>query len=149
MKLVIDSNVLISALLRNGQTRHLLIRSGLELYMSDFVLNEFERHIDLFVKKTKLSRDVLRNVLQLLIEDIIIVETKEIIPHLSEAKLIMDSIDPDDIPILATALAISSDGIWTDDKHFQLQNIVPIWKTSDLIEKFENRTSGLSHNIYK
>jgi len=44
----------------------------------------------------------------------------------------MDKIDPDDTPFIAAALATNSD-IWSDDKHFQKQNKIKVWKTEDLI----------------
>lgn len=46
----------------------------------------------------------------------------------------MEPIDPDDAPFLACALAICADGIWTEDAHFDRQDRVRVWKTSDLLD---------------
>lgn len=49
-----------------------------------------------------------------------------------EAKYIMDKIDKDDTPFIALALAVTNDGIWTDDKHFEKQSRIKVWKTQIL-----------------
>ena len=55
-----------------------------------------------------------------------------VLSHMEEAAKIMDKIDPDDTKFIAAALATNSD-IWSDDKHFEKQNKVKVWKTKDLI----------------
>ena len=54
-------------------------------------------------------------------------------PFRDTASKIMDSIDPDDTPFIAAALATGAD-IWSDDKHFEQQNEIKVWKTKDLIQ---------------
>ena len=49
----------------------------------------------------------------------------------------MDKIDPDDTPFIALALAVENDGIWSDDKHFEQQNRIKIWKTGALSKSIE------------
>ncbi|MBI4141956.1 hypothetical protein HY484_03470 [Candidatus Woesearchaeota archaeon] len=47
----------------------------------------------------------------------------------------MDSIDLNDAPFIAAALATQAD-IWSDDLHFQRQKRVRVWKTKDLLKTF-------------
>ena len=47
---------------------------------------------------------------------------------------IMKDIDIDDAPILACALAIKNIGIWSEDKHFEKQNKIKVWKTKDILK---------------
>ena len=49
-----------------------------------------------------------------------------------EAKEIMDKIDKDDTKFIALALAVDNDGVWSDDRHFEMQTTIRIWKTSEL-----------------
>jgi predicted nucleic acid-binding protein len=49
-----------------------------------------------------------------------------------DAYCIMKAIDIKDTPFLAAALATKSD-IWSDDKHFEKQNKVKVWKTKDIV----------------
>jgi predicted nucleic acid-binding protein len=55
------------------------------------------------------------------------------LPHRKLALELMGKIDPDDVPILATALAYEGSAIWTSDKHFQKQSKVKILSTADLL----------------
>ena len=45
---------------------------------------------------------------------------------------IMDRIDKNDTPFIAAALAANLP-IWSDDKHFEKQNKIKIFKTKDLV----------------
>ena len=36
--------------------------------------------------------------------------------------------------IIALALSVENDGIWSHDKHFEEQNKIRIWKTDVLLE---------------
>ena len=77
-----------------------------------------------------------RNKLDLMFS--MIKEKVEIIPeseikHRDEAKEIMDKIDPDDTIFVALGLSIKNNGIWSDDKHFEKQDRIKVWKTKDLL----------------
>jgi len=45
----------------------------------------------------------------------------------------MDKIDPDDTIFVALGLSIKNNGIWSDDKHFEKQDRIKVWKTKDLL----------------
>ncbi len=45
----------------------------------------------------------------------------------------MGNIDIEDVPFIATALAINANGIWSFDKHFSQQNQVKVITTDELI----------------
>ena len=53
--------------------------------------------------------------------------------HIKEAYRIMKDIDQKDTPFIAAALATNAD-IWSDDRHFEKQTKVKVWKTSDLVK---------------
>ena len=71
----------------------------------------------------------------LIFQNIKIISDEKVKSKMKEAMEIMKNIDIDDSPILACALAIQNDGIWTEDKHFDKQNKVKVWKTKYLIDK--------------
>jgi len=54
-----------------------------------------------------------------------IVRTEEIIRYREKAKEIIGKIDEDDILFIACALAFKCP-IWSDDKHFKLQNTIKV-----------------------
>lgn len=47
---------------------------------------------------------------------------------------IMRDIDEDDTEFVALALSLGYDGIWSDDRDFQRQKEVRIWRTRELID---------------
>ncbi|GEM_PF-2944160 len=49
------------------------------------------------------------------------------------AGLLKESIDENDAPFLAVGLSINLDGIWTEDLHFFSQDLIRVFRTSDLI----------------
>lgn len=52
--------------------------------------------------------------------------------HWEKAAAVMDAIDPDDTMVVACALAVQADAIWTEDKHFLQQSIVKVVTTEEL-----------------
>ena len=59
--------------------------------------------------------------------------------QLPRAEEIMKDIDPDDAPFLALALSFHNDGIWSNDKDFERQSVVRVWKTHELLTLMEER----------
>ncbi|KXB01074.1 hypothetical protein AKJ41_02850 [candidate division MSBL1 archaeon SCGC-AAA259O05] len=53
--------------------------------------------------------------------------------QITKAEKTIGEIDPDDVPFLALALHLDAD-IWSDDKHFQKQEKVNVWKTTQLVK---------------
>ncbi|MEO6665398.1 MAG: PIN domain-containing protein [Nitrospiria bacterium] len=47
--------------------------------------------------------------------------------------------DPDDIPFVATALAITNDGLWSHDHDFNHITEIKIWNTPQLIDHLGKR----------
>lgn len=68
----------------------------------------------------------------LVMENIIIVPDKKVKDQMKKAIDIMKDADIKDSPILACALTFPNEGIWTEDKDFDKQKNVKIWKTKDL-----------------
>lgn len=65
---------------------------------------------------------------------IIIVPSEEIKPFYKRAMEIMKNIDPDDAVFLALSLCSPNDGIWTEDAHFEKQDVSRVWKTTEVME---------------
>jgi predicted nucleic acid-binding protein len=51
----------------------------------------------------------------------------------------MEMIDPDDTPFLAVGIALSLDGIWTEDRHFLRQSELTVFTNRDLEKKIRPR----------
>lgn len=138
MRLIVDTNVILSALLKKGLNRKLITTDIIEFYTVDYVLDEIEEYKEYILKKSHLSEDKFEILLGFFMENIMIIDDKKIKGKIKEAKNIMKDIDIKDAPILACALAIQNDGIWTTDKHFDKQNKVRVWSSKDLLRIAED-----------
>jgi predicted nucleic acid-binding protein len=134
MRLVLDSNRLFAAIIRNSVARKIILNPNIEFIAPDFILHEVKNHKIELVKKSKLTENYFDILFESIFESITIVPSEEIKPCYKRAKEIMGIIDPDDAVFLALSLCVPNDGIWTADMHFEQQNIVRVWKTDELME---------------
>lgn len=133
MRLVIDTSVLISSLIKDSVTREILLLPFMKFYLPEYALEEIEVHKTKISRLSGLSLDEIDIILNLLLENISITPAQTIQPFLAEAERIIGGIDPNDIPFVALALSIDNDGIWSSDKHFERIKQLKVWKTSDLL----------------
>ncbi|NVM55181.1 MAG: hypothetical protein HWN66_15855 [Candidatus Helarchaeota archaeon] len=133
MKLVINTNILKSGLINQSTTRKILFNPKFYLYLPEFLLNELAKHLPEIVQKSNLDIDEIKKLINLFLENLKIVPFKEYEDQLTKATDIIGQIDEKDVPFVAVALAITNDGIWSNDKHFQKQSVIKIYTTEDLI----------------
>jgi len=133
MRLVLDTNILISALIRESITRKILVMSGIEFLVPEFTFEEINKHKNEILKKSKLKTSQFDLLMATLKENLMIIPKYEI-RRIKEAKEIMDNIDPNDTIFIALALSTLNDGIWSDDIHFKRQNVVKVWNTEELVK---------------
>ncbi len=133
MNLIIDTNVLLSALIKDSVTRAFIMTSGETFYYPQTALGEFEKYKSLAQSKSGLSESEYNIIFNAIKNRIIIVPEESFRLRLVEANREMGNIDIKDVMFLALALAVPNDGIWSEDAHFERQNKVRLWKTSELI----------------
>jgi len=134
MRLVADTNRIIAALVRNSSSRKILLSNKFKFLTVDFTKTELEEHRQELLEKTKLNQEQLNTVLTTFFEKITVISDTAVESAMDQAKKIMDAVDPDDTPFIALALAVKSDGIWSDDVHFSKQSKIKVWSTKDLTE---------------
>ena|SRR3989344_5295728 len=137
MNIVIDTNIFISALIKEGITRKIITESRQNFLLPEFELYEIYSNKKEILDKSKLSEKEFNILLLRLLRYVRIIPTGIIIDYRYEANKIMGNIDKDDTIFIATALTFDSP-IWSDDNHFQKQNKVKILKTSHMINLFSN-----------
>ena len=137
---VIDSNILIAGLLKDGKIRELITNSGDELLIPEIIFEEIEEHIDELTEKSGLSLEEFNKMISKFKEYFKIIPTKDIINFKEEANLIIGNIDKDDVLFIATSLAFDCCPIWSDDNHFKKQDKIKIYSTKEIIElsEFDN-----------
>ena len=134
MKLVIDTNNIIAALIKNGSSRRIIVTPVIELITPDHTLQEISKYEKLICVKAKLSSNEFKLLFNLIFEQIIIVPKEDYIKYIDKAKNLIDDID--DVPFIALCLATKADGIWSDDKHFKSQKEINIYRTKELAVAF-------------
>lgn len=136
LKLVIDANIILSALIRDSITRKILIGSAIEFYAPDYLIEEVEKYISLVSRKNSLSEHDNKKILDIICKYITIVGIELYEENINRALEIMSNIDIKDTPYVALALSFDNDGIWSEDKGFFKQNKIKVWRTQEIIESF-------------
>lgn len=139
MRLVLDTNILVSALVKNSLTREILAHPEMEYAIPEFALQELEAHLDELLEKSGLTLAQFALLLGQLKGRMVVVPSEDI-RHREEARRVMDRIDPEDTVFIALALSIPNDGIWSQDRHFERQRRIKVWKTRELARRL-----GVTH----
>ena len=130
MDLVIDSNILFAALLKQSGTSDIMFKHT--LYAPEFIFDEFRKYKDYLKGKTKRSEEDFNRLFDLFERNVTLIPKNEIDEFINEAEKI--SPDPKDVTYLALALKLKCD-LWSNDKKLKEgQNRVFIYSTEDLIK---------------
>lgn len=135
MKLVIDTNRITAALIRDNISRKIIFNQNMEFVSPDFVFLEIEKYKDEIIRKSDISEEEFQTMFSLIFSKIEISSIDEHEDFIENAKELIDDIK--DVPFIVVALALNTDGIWSDDKHFEKQNKIKVWKTRDLVKYLE------------
>lgn len=137
MKLVINSDRIIAALVRNSKCREIILSEQFEFLTIEFAKSEIYEHEEELTRKAQINKMQFEVILSILFNKIALVENSKLQAYMKRAKEIMDNVDPDDTPFIAAALASESDGLWTEDKHFDKQAVVKVFHTDDMVRLTE------------
>lgn len=136
MRLVVDTSVLVGELLR-ASGRERLRDDRLELFMPERMWGEtsveIPRRVRAFARRRALDRavgDLLTTRCLEAVESNVVVLEEAVYSAIEEEARARSLRDPDDWPVVASALALSA-GIWTNDNDF-LGTGVPTWTTETL-----------------
>ncbi|SRR3989338_3352433 len=134
MKIVIDSNIFISALLKDGKVREIiLINVANTFFFPETILEEIKEHKEEILEKSGLSVEDFEDLISRLLNYVIIVPFGKIRMFEEEARQIIGDIDKDDISFIAASLANDSCPIWSNDSHFKQQNKIQSLTTEELL----------------
>ncbi len=136
MKLVVDTNVLISALIKDSVTRKIITKSGWEFYYPEISLQEIENYKNLILEKSGMNNVEFEDLFNILMRYINLIMFRKFSEQLESAKRIIQHVDPDDVVFIALALSFENDGVWSDDKHFKMQEEIEIYTTEEVVREF-------------
>jgi len=133
IRLVADTNAIIASLISDSSSRRILINQNFEFSVPDFSKAEIAKYKQAICKKAEITPEDFDILLSVLFEKINIIPEEEYDHKMDEAKRLIGEIDIKDVPFIACALAIKTEGIWTEDKGFLKQSKIKIFRTKDLL----------------
>ncbi len=135
MELVVDANVLLSCLLKEGTTRALLLDQRLHLFAPEYLISETSRHLceDASLRKRiHLSNDELNILLSIFTQRIKTISADAYRPLMRQAIIL--AAHEEDAHYLALALLLRIP-VWTNDQGFKKQGRVEIYTTTELFQR--------------
>lgn len=133
MKIVIDSNVLFSALLKDSTTRRLILEYHDFFLFPSYIFEEMEEHKHELIEKSKMDSEEFEKLLQLILKKVHIVPEEALAAHKEQAVEIVKDIDLDDALFIACAMAYPESVIWSEDKKLKKQNKIKILTTTEIM----------------
>ena len=133
MKLVVDANILIAALLKDATTRELLLREDINCFAPLQLLEELKHLLNnpKIRKRIKLDEASLDELSSAILSRIDFLPEKNFIAFIRKACVLVTH--PEDSPYIALALALKIP-LWSNDSALKQQSAVKILTTSDLLE---------------
>lgn len=130
MNLVVDANILFSALIKNSLTARLLFDNSLDLYTPEYILEEFAKHEKEILGKTHRSREEFSEVMHMLKEIITVFPKEYYKEFMAEAEKVCP--DKDDTMYFALAMKLRC-SIWSNDKKLKEQNKIDVYSTQEIL----------------
>ena len=129
MKIVVDADVILSVLIKDGISREILFDERLKLVTPSYTISEVNKHKRELSKRVNVSWKEFDKLIGLLFRYMRVIDLTLYKSYMYIAKDLIS--DEKDVPFLACALAFNTP-IWSDDKHFREQGKVKIFTTKDL-----------------
>ena len=131
MELVIDTNCLISALIKPGESRKLICSLDIKLYAPEDIILETLNYKDLIISKSGISNNEFNDLIKILLSNIKIIQENEF-RHFKEQALKLVK-HPEDTPFIALCIA-KNIPLWSNDKELKKQNVTKVFSTSELLK---------------
>lgn len=133
MKIIVDTNRIIAALIKDSISRKILFNKNFEFISPDITITEITKYEEEILEKAKINKEELGILLPLIFENIEIIPKEKYENFLERAENLIKE-DIEDAPFIALCLALKAEGIWSDDPHFLEQDKIKIFKTKDIME---------------
>jgi predicted nucleic acid-binding protein len=131
MELVVDTNELLSSVIRDSKCRELLCSPDLVLYAPEHIISEFFRHKECVIEKSGMTESDFNVLVAVLLSRINIVPSEQFISLVKTAEKI--AAHPEDAPFIALCL-YKGVPLWSEDKMLKKQRAVSVLNTRELLE---------------
>lgn len=134
MIIVVDANIIIAALLGSRGKLTILTSQNHTFYAPKKIIDEIRKYKTDICEKSGQTPEEFEQNFNALLTFITPITDIRYEFNMSKAREAISGRDVKDADYIACALAINAGFIWTDDKDFRAQNIVPIKSTADFIQ---------------
>ena len=131
MRIVIDSNRIVAALLKDSTTRSILFNNKFDFIAPAFAKEEVEKHRNEFIKRVGMIPQDFKILVSLIFESVALIHKEDYDPVMMGLK--SEISDPQDVPYLACCIATHAVGIWSHDPHLKEQARVRIFTNQDML----------------
>lgn len=139
MRIVLDLNIIISALLKKSTNRKIILDNRFEFYFPETAFHKILKYRSYILEKTKMRDGEFLILLIRLFSRVTLISRRRLLEYREQARKIMSLIDDEDSIFIASALSLGEEAIiWSDDRHFDRQNRVKVWKTEEVIRQPNN-----------
>ncbi len=135
-KVVIDANILITALIGSWKTFEIIDSGKCIFYAPSIITKEVQKHLSYVCLKTQRKPDEVYRRFYSLLKCVKVIQNNKHHTFLEIAKQHMTR-DLSDTEYLSCALAVKADFIWTNDKDFISQKLVPCKTTEQLLKRIK------------
>jgi len=136
MELVADTNIAISAILRPGMSRSLILYPGFKLFSPQQLVEELENNKEELIAKSTVTDEEYHNIVRIVLSNITIVPESDYGAFKDEAEVV--SPDWKDRAFFAVALQRNC-AIWSNEKRLKNQKKVEVYNTQELLGLLQMR----------
>ena len=133
MNIILDSNILFSALIKDSTTRKIILEYDSFFLFPSFIFLEMEKHKEELFRKSGMDKIDFDKLLYLILRKVTIIPSEVLFPYREEALKMVKEIDPNDIIFVACALAYFNSIIWSDDKKLKKLDKIKVLNTEEVI----------------
>ena len=133
MELVVDANVLFAALLGRDKTMQLFFEDKLRLVASSYLFDEFEKNKSWLADECGISEKEFEELVGTLLSRVELFPINAASTHTSRAEQLAPH--KKDVPYFTLALYLNC-AIWSREKAFKKQSVVPVYSTPELVDMF-------------
>ena len=133
MKIIVDANIIFSALIKESTTRELILKYDGQFLIPNYVFIEINKYKEEILRKSNMTTKDFNDLFSLIIERINVVPSEVFKMHVKEAQNLVGEHSPEDIVYISCALAFSDCILWSNDKKLKWQNKVKVFNTKEMI----------------
>lgn len=141
MKVVVDTNILITSLWKEAVFHSIIKKKAIELFSPSFALHELEKHAEEIIKRRNITLPAYREEILALKQNVSFIHFERYNSSIPTIRTQLTSFLPveqrtlllEDIDFLALSLALKAP-LWSNDKLLKKQKSVIVLDTGDMIK---------------